>query len=182
VNPDLVIRDTEGRPETVRYEQLNAMLLNEFLTELKTVQELKSAIQKQEVIFRREITGWPSPDARYAIRKKFSDEYTDPNSKVVKAELIEKKSGKVIVDLTREHIGVGRQKEGEVMWSPDSKHFGYSSFGEDEVRLSIFRSLGEKFVKVDLPSVDEKIPKPENDPELKDTKLDCEMSESESMR
>ena len=25
------------------------------------------------------------------------------------------------------------------------------SFGEDEVRLSIFRSLGEKFVKVDLP-------------------------------
>jgi hypothetical protein len=30
------------------------------------------------------------------------------------------------------------------------------SFGEDEVRLSIFRSLGEKFVKVDLPSVDEK--------------------------
>jgi hypothetical protein len=108
-----VIRDTEGRPETVRYEQLNTMLLNEFLKELKTVQELKSAIQKQEVIFRREITGWPSPDARYAIRKKFSDEYTDPNSKVIKAELIETKSGKVIVDLTREDIGAGRQKEGE---------------------------------------------------------------------
>jgi len=36
----------------------------------------------------------------------------------------------------------------------------HSSFGEDEVRFSIFRSLGEKFVKVDLPSVDEKIPKP----------------------
>ena len=58
----------------------------------------------------------------------------------------------------------------------------HSSFGEDEVRLSIFRSLGEKFVKVDLPSVDEKIPKPENDPELKDTKLDSEMSDSEPMR
>ena len=29
-------------------------------------------------------------------------------------------------------------------------------FGEDEVRLSIFRSLGEKFVKVDLPSAEKK--------------------------
>ena len=50
VNPDLVVRDSEGRPETVRYEQVNAMLLNEFLKEHKTVQELKSTIQKQEEI------------------------------------------------------------------------------------------------------------------------------------
>jgi Chaperone of endosialidase len=38
VNPALVIRDPEGRPYTVRYEQVNAMLLNEFLKEHKTVQ------------------------------------------------------------------------------------------------------------------------------------------------
>ena len=31
VNPDLIIRDKEGKPYTVRYEQVNAMLLNEFL-------------------------------------------------------------------------------------------------------------------------------------------------------
>jgi ABC-type hemin transport system substrate-binding protein len=31
VNPDLIIRDREGKPQTVRYEQVNAMLLNEFL-------------------------------------------------------------------------------------------------------------------------------------------------------
>jgi hypothetical protein len=42
--------------------------------------------------------------------------------------------------------------------------------------------LGEKFVKVDLPSVDEEILKPENDPELKDRKVDGEMSESEAIR
>jgi hypothetical protein len=31
INPDLVVRDKEGRPYSVRYEQVNAMLLNEFL-------------------------------------------------------------------------------------------------------------------------------------------------------
>jgi hypothetical protein len=30
VNPDLVVRDKEGKPYTVRYDQVNAMLLNEF--------------------------------------------------------------------------------------------------------------------------------------------------------
>jgi Chaperone of endosialidase len=39
VNPDLVGRNLEGQPESVRYEQINAMLLNEFLKEHKTVQE-----------------------------------------------------------------------------------------------------------------------------------------------
>jgi hypothetical protein len=153
VNPDLVIRDTEGRPETVRYEQLNAMLLNEFLKERNTVQELKSAIQKQEVIFRRDITDWPSPDARYAIRKKFSDEYTDPNSKVVKAELIEEKWQGDCRSYARTHRR-RPAKGGEVMLVAGFETL--PSFGEDEVRLSIFRSLGERFVKVDLPSVDEK--------------------------
>ena len=45
INPDLVIRDAQGRPQTVRYEQVNAMLLNEFLKEHRTVQELEKQIQ-----------------------------------------------------------------------------------------------------------------------------------------
>ena len=56
VNPDLVVRDQEGKPYSVRYEQVNAMLLNEFLKEHRTVQEqkatiaeLKSTVEKQEV-------------------------------------------------------------------------------------------------------------------------------------
>src|SRR5205807_4231498 len=40
VNPDLVARDDEGKPYTVRYEAVNAMLLNEFLKEHKKVEEL----------------------------------------------------------------------------------------------------------------------------------------------
>jgi trimeric autotransporter adhesin len=38
VNPNLVVRDREGKPYTVRYDAVNAMLLNEFLKEHKTVQ------------------------------------------------------------------------------------------------------------------------------------------------
>jgi predicted RNase H-like nuclease (RuvC/YqgF family) len=41
VNPDLVVRDKEGKPYSVRYDQVNAMLLNEFLKEHRTVEELK---------------------------------------------------------------------------------------------------------------------------------------------
>jgi len=44
VNPDLVARDADGKPYTVRYDAVNAMLLNEFLKEHRTVQELKEEI------------------------------------------------------------------------------------------------------------------------------------------
>jgi hypothetical protein len=48
VNPDLVVRDEEGKVNSVRYEAVNAMLLNEFIKEHQTVQELKSVVAKQE--------------------------------------------------------------------------------------------------------------------------------------
>jgi len=41
VNPDLVVRDDEGKPYTVRYDAVNAMLLNEFLKEHRKVEQLK---------------------------------------------------------------------------------------------------------------------------------------------
>ena len=50
VNPDLVTHDAKGDICTVRYEAVNVMLLNEFLKEHKAVQELKSALRKQEAI------------------------------------------------------------------------------------------------------------------------------------
>ena len=48
VNPDLVVRDKEGKPFTVRYEAVNAMLLNEFLKEHRTVQERGATIARLE--------------------------------------------------------------------------------------------------------------------------------------
>ena len=50
VDPNLVVRDADGKPYTVRYEAVNAMLLNEFLKEHRTVDELKSTVAKQEAI------------------------------------------------------------------------------------------------------------------------------------
>ena len=48
VNPTLVVHDAEGKVNTVRYDAVNAMLLNEFLKEHRTVQELKSTAARQE--------------------------------------------------------------------------------------------------------------------------------------
>jgi len=45
VNPDLVTRDADGKPYTVRYEAVNAMLLNEFLKEHRKVEDLKRDFQ-----------------------------------------------------------------------------------------------------------------------------------------
>jgi hypothetical protein len=44
VNPDLIVRDKEGKPYTVRYDAINAMLLNEFLKEHQIVHKLKKKI------------------------------------------------------------------------------------------------------------------------------------------
>jgi uncharacterized coiled-coil protein SlyX len=57
VNPDLIVRDKEGKPYSVRYDQVNAMLLNEFLKKHRKVQEqeatiaqIKSTLAKKETI------------------------------------------------------------------------------------------------------------------------------------
>src|SRR5207244_11718959 len=44
VNPDLVVRDKEGKPYSVRYDQVNAMLLNGFLKERKKVETQQKTI------------------------------------------------------------------------------------------------------------------------------------------
>ena len=48
VDPALVARDADGKPYTVRYEAVNAMLLNEFLKEHRKVQEQSRKIQEQD--------------------------------------------------------------------------------------------------------------------------------------
>jgi hypothetical protein len=52
VSPDLVIRDKEGKPYSVRYDQVNAMLLNEFLKEHKKIeaQSRKNEEQKTTIV------------------------------------------------------------------------------------------------------------------------------------
>ena len=47
VNSDLIVREKKGEILSVRYDQVNAMLLNEFLKEHRRVEELKSAMAQQ---------------------------------------------------------------------------------------------------------------------------------------
>jgi hypothetical protein len=63
VNADLVTRDEQGKPYTVRYEAVNAMLLNEFLKEHKAfveeghkVEQLEAAVSQQQKDFEAALT------------------------------------------------------------------------------------------------------------------------------
>jgi hypothetical protein len=48
VNPDLVVRDKNGEIYSVRYEAVNAMLLNEFLKEHRKIEAQEAAIVRQQ--------------------------------------------------------------------------------------------------------------------------------------
>jgi predicted ribosome quality control (RQC) complex YloA/Tae2 family protein len=71
VNPDLIVRDKQRKPYTVRYDQVNAMLLNEFLKEHRKVQEqeaiitgLKSTVGKQETTIAQQQRALQAVNAR----------------------------------------------------------------------------------------------------------------------
>lgn len=133
-----------------------------------------------KILFRREMVDWPSPNKQYAIRKVFSDEFARRDSKVERAELIDQKSGQVLCDLTRDDIGTGDDREGEVLWSPDSKRFAYKSsdLTQHEGNLfstprpppqrkqtAVYQLSGESFTRVDINLRD--VPGRESDEELK---------------
>ena len=51
VNPDLIVRDKDGKPYSVRYDQVNAMLLNEFLKEHRKLEKFEAAMTQQKKDF-----------------------------------------------------------------------------------------------------------------------------------
>jgi hypothetical protein len=54
LNPDLVARDANGNPYSVRYDAVNTMLLNEFLKEHKRVEEQQGKIEQQQAAIARQ--------------------------------------------------------------------------------------------------------------------------------
>jgi uncharacterized coiled-coil protein SlyX len=79
VNPDLVARDEEGKIVTVRYQAVNAMLLNEFLKEhgkvqeqTATISELQATVAQQQKTF----------DSRLAEQQKQIEALTEGLQKV----------------------------------------------------------------------------------------------------
>ncbi len=114
-----------------------------------------------KILFRGEIVDWTSPDGRYSIRKTFTDPLDLNESKVSRAELIEKATGQTVCDLTDADIGVGAGREGSVLWSPDSKRFAYVSSSQ----TTVYQSSGKSFTKINLPL--DQPPGKESDPQIR---------------
>jgi hypothetical protein len=69
VNPALMLFDKEGKPYTVRYDAVNAMLLNEFLKEHHTVDELKATVAKQQKQLEAVTAGLQKVSAQLELNK-----------------------------------------------------------------------------------------------------------------
>jgi Chaperone of endosialidase len=76
INPDLVVRDKEGKPYSVRYEQVNAMLLNEFLKEHRkneeqqaTIAQLKTEMETVVARLKEDDSRIQAVSARIAVSK-----------------------------------------------------------------------------------------------------------------
>lgn len=74
VDPNLVAVDKEGKPYSVRYDQVNAMLLNEFLKENKKVETQQTRIENQEETIARLKVGSEEQQATIASLKSIVDE------------------------------------------------------------------------------------------------------------
>jgi hypothetical protein len=69
ISPYLITRDRDGKPETVRYDQVNAMLLNEFLKEHRKVQELESHLAEQRKQIERLSAGLQKVSAQLEMNR-----------------------------------------------------------------------------------------------------------------
>ena len=144
--------------------------LPDFGAPLDSVEYLRRHFPKASAIFfRSEIVDSLSPDGRYAIRKNFSNPFNLLDSKVTRAEVIGKQTGATVADLTSDDIGIGDNRWGEVLSSPDSKHFAFLAKNLNENRDVVYRLSENSFVNVDLPTLFNKVAKSATAPVIKDT-------------
>jgi hypothetical protein len=167
--------------QSVSYRMMvRNLILGDGLVPSENLQFSRDFPESSRLLFPQELVGWSSPNDLYAIRKVFSSQFELSGSRVERAELIEKKSGRVLCDLTKDDIGRGAQREGEVLWSPDSKRVACLSidlpnqpghlFSEPRPPLqrkqtAVYQLAGDSFTRVELSLG--KAPDQENDAELK---------------
>ena len=80
VHPDLVTLDREGRPDSVRYEGVNAMLLNEFLKEHRKVEEQQAAITELKSVVAQQQKEFQAAVAKQ--RKQFEARLQQQDAKI----------------------------------------------------------------------------------------------------
>jgi trimeric autotransporter adhesin len=89
VNPDLVLRDKQGKPYTMRYEAVNAMLLNEFLKEHRKVERVTNEFEARLARQQKEIQvlmATVKEQAAQIQKVTAQQEMTTPNMKAVAEE------------------------------------------------------------------------------------------------
>lgn len=69
VNPDLVVRDKEGKPYSVRYDQINAMLLNEFLKAHRRMEEQDKRIEELSIQLKQQAAQIQKVNAQLELNK-----------------------------------------------------------------------------------------------------------------
>jgi len=168
--------------QSVSYQMMvrNVILGGGFVP-AETLEFSREFPESARLLLPREIVAWFSPNDLYAIRKVFSDPLALRGSKVARAELIERKTGQILCDLTPDDIGTGADREGDALWSPDSKRVACLSIDLPEQpghlfsdprpplqrkQTSVYQLAHDRFVRVELSLG--KAPGQENDPELKD--------------
>lgn len=92
---------------------------------------------------RKECLDWTSPDGHYAIRKVFSEGWATKASRVLQAGLVERSSGRQVLDLLADDIGAGLEREGRVLWAPDATRFAYFSGGPGGPGRTVVFEAGE---------------------------------------
>lgn len=155
------------------------LILGNGLVPAENLKFSRESPESARLLFPREIVGWFSPNDVYAIRKVFSDPFELRGSKVARAELIEKKTGQVLCDLTPDDIGTGADREGDALWSPDSKRVAclssdlteqpWNSFTNPQPPLrkqtAVYQVAGDVFARVEV-SLNE-APSGQSDTEVK---------------
>ena len=88
MNPDFVVRDDNSEIYTVRYEAVNAMLLNEFLKEHSQVQQLKATVAQQQEEFH----------AKFAQQQKQIEAFTATVQKVSDQVVLSKPTPRLVAN------------------------------------------------------------------------------------
>ena len=99
VDPDLILRDEDGKIYTVRYEAINAMLLNEFLKEHRRVEEQGAIIARQKKDFGSELARQQKAfEAKFAQQKKQIEALTAAVQKVSDQISINKPNAQLVTN------------------------------------------------------------------------------------
>ncbi len=110
INPDLVVRDESSKVNSVHYDAVNAMLLNEFLKEPRKVEEQGCKLDSQsDVIQSQQATIAELNSTLAQQQKSFQSQFAEQEKQMAAlASGLQKVSAQIAVDKTAPQVVVNR--------------------------------------------------------------------------